>query len=188
MLETPRELYVPDAQKAVAYTESAIALGDGREVLEPRTLAKMLDALDVERQENVLVIGANHGYATALMAHMATSVVAVEEDEAIARDAEEALSSENVDNAAIMAGSLVEGQPKAGPFDVILIEGGVERVPDTLLDQLAEGGRIGAIFMEGAIGQARVGVKAEGRIGWRFAFNATAPILPGFAEEKAFAL
>lgn len=188
MLHTPREAYVPAPRRAVAYSEGTIAFKDSREMLEPRALGKLLDALDIERSDNVLVIGANFGYATALLAHMATSVVAIESDPAIAQEAEDALAANGVDNAAIIAGDMTAGQPKAGPFDVILIEGGVEQVPEALLDQLAEGGRIGAIFVEGANGQARIGIRTEGRIGWRFAFNLTAPILPGFETEKTFAL
>lgn len=188
MLETPREAFVPDAHSAVAYSESTIALPDGREIMEPRTLAKLLDALDIERTENVLVIGANHGYATALLAHMATSVVAVEPDEAIAAETEEALSTHGVDNAAIIAGDMPLGQPKAGPFDVILIEGGVEMIPESLTEQLADGGRIAAIFVGDGAGEARIGVRVDGRLGWRSAFNTIAPVLPGFTRDRTFAL
>ena len=188
MLDTPREAFVPEGQRAVAYSETALPLPGGREMLEPRTLAKMLDALDVEREEDVLVIGAEMGYAAALLAKMAASVVAVEEDAEMAADAEAALAAHGIDNAAVVAGPLAEGQAKAAPFDVILVAGGVETLPAALTDQLRDGGRIAAIFMDGALGEARLGVRAEGRMGWRFAFNATAPVLRGFAKARAFAL
>ena len=188
MLDTPREAFVPEGQRAVAYSETALPLPGGREMLEPRTLAKMLDALDVEREEDVLVIGAEMGYAAALLAKMAASVVAVEEDAEMAADAEAALAAQGIDNAAVVAGPLPEGQAKAAPFDVILVAGGVEALPAALTDQLRDGGRIAAIFMDGPLGEARLGVRAEGRMGWRFAFNATAPVLPGFAKARTFAL
>ncbi|UWQ20196.1 protein-L-isoaspartate O-methyltransferase [Jannaschia sp. W003] len=188
MLDVPREAFVPRGREAVAYGETSIPLGDGREILEPRTLAKLLDAVGVERDETVLVVGANLGYATALLSRMATSVVAVEEDEAMAADAEAALAALGADNAVVMTGPLAAGLPKAAPFDVILVEGGVEEVPAALLDQLRDGGRIAAIFVDGRLGQARVGVRAEGRMGWRYAFDADAPVLPGFARERSFAL
>ena len=108
--------------------------------------------------------------------------------EAMAAEAEQILSQEAVDNAAVIAGPLGKGAAKHGPYDVITIQGGVEEVPEAILAQLKDGGRIGAVFMEGALGVARVGYKAEGRISWRFAFNATAPVLPGFAVTHVFSL
>ena len=188
MLDVPREVFVPAGQAAVAYSDGPLPLPDGREIAEPRTTAKLLDALDVARGDAVLVVGAGLGYATALLGHMAESVVAVEADAALAAEAEAALAQAGIDNAAVVAGDMAAGLPKAAPFDVVLIDGGVERVPDALLDQLAEGGRVAAIFMDGRLGEARVGVKAEGRMGWRFEFNATAPVLPGFARERGFVL
>ena len=77
---------------------------------------------------------------------------------------------------------------KAGPYDAIVVEGGIETLPDALADQVKEGGRIAAVFMEGALGEVRLGYKSMGRISWRPIFNATLPVLPGFAREKDFAL
>ena len=83
---------------------------------------------------------------------------------------------------------LIAGDAKHGPYDVIVVQGGVEVMPDALLAQLKDGGRIGAVFMEGALGIARIGHKSNGKVTWRFAFNATAPVLPGFAAPRAFVL
>ncbi|WP_308914892.1 protein-L-isoaspartate O-methyltransferase [Jannaschia sp. LMIT008] len=188
MLDVPREAFVPSAQRDVAYSETPLPLGDGREMLEPRTLAKLLDLLDVEREDDVLVIGGNLGYSTALLAHMARSVVSIECDDAMVGEAEAALTGLGVDNAVVLCAPLTDGKPDAAPFDVILIEGAVMRFPDVLLDQLAEGGRIVAIVQGDAVGEARIGIKSEGRIGWRYAFNADGPVLPGFAVERQFAL
>lgn len=188
MLSVPREVYVPRDKREAAYVGENIALRPGRVVLEPRTLAKLLDALDIHPSELVLDLGCGLGYSAAVIARLADAVVAVEEDEAMAAEAEQTLSQESVDNAAVIVGSLAGGAAKHGPYDVITIQGGVERVPEALLAQLKDGGRIGAIFMEGALGVARIGYKSDGQISWRFAFNATAPVLPGFAAERAFAL
>lgn len=188
MLAVPREAFVPAARREAAYVGQNVPLISGRVVLEPRTLAKMLDALDIQPTELVLDLGAGLGYSTAVIARMAEAVVAVEEDETLAADATRALAAQGVDNAAVMAAALTAGAPKHGPYDVITVQGGVEQMPDAILAQLKDGGRIGAIFMEGALGTVKIGYKEGGRMTWRFAFNAAAPVLPGFAAERSFAL
>ena len=188
MLSVPREAYVPAARRDAAYVGENLALAPARVVLEPRTIAKLLDGLDVQPDELVLDIGCGLGYSTALLARMAEAVVAVEEDEAMAAEAQRTLSGEGVDNAAVVTGPLAAGSKRHGPFDVITVQGGVEAVPAALLDQLKEGGRIGAIFMTGGLGVARVGYKIDGAISWRDLFNAAAPVLPGFGAARGFAL
>jgi protein-L-isoaspartate(D-aspartate) O-methyltransferase len=188
MLSVPRETFVPDAKREAAYVGENLILGPGRVVLEARTLAKLLDALDVQPEELVLDVGCGLGYSAAVIARLAETVVAVEEDEFLAADAQRILSEEGVDNAVVVTGKLVEGSAKCAPYDVITIEGGVEEVPETILAQLKEGGRIGAIFMDGALGTARIGYKTGDQITWRSVFNAAAPVLPGFAKPRGFAL
>jgi protein-L-isoaspartate(D-aspartate) O-methyltransferase len=188
MLSVPREAFVPAQMREAAYAGEHVTLGNGRVVLDPRTLAKMLDALDIQGTETVLDIGCGLGYSSAIIARMAEAVVAVEEDEALATEAQRALSAQGVDNAAVNHGKLAAGAPKAGPYDVIVLQGAAEVIPDSLVSQLKEGGRIGALFMEGNLGVARVGYKIDGRITWRQVFNASAPVLPGFEMRKAFAL
>lgn len=188
MLAVPREVYVPAAKREAAYIGENLDLAPGRVMLEARTLAKMLDALDVQPTETVLDLGCGLGYSAAVIARMAHAVVAVEEDAALAAEAQRTLSAEGVDNAAVIVGPLAAGNAKNAPYDVITLQGGVEVVPEALLAQLREGGRIGAIFMDGALGTAMVGYKVDGKLSWRFAFNAAAPVLPGFAKARAFAL
>ena len=191
MLDVPREAYVPGGAEAVAYAEEAIPLGDGREMLEPRTLAKIFDALALAPHEDVLVVGAALGYSTALAARLAASVVAVEEDPALFAETEANLAAQEVLNAAVIEGPLAEGAPKAAPFDAILVDGGVEWVPDALTAQLKEGGRIAVIVRAAAgrdMGEMRIGRRIGDRISWRMEFNAGAAPLPGFAAPKAFAL
>lgn len=188
MLSVPREVFVPSSKREAAYVGENIEIGAGRVVLEARTLAKLLDALDIQPTELVLDLGCGLGYSTAVIARLADAVVAVEEDEALAAEAQRSLSAEGVDNAAVVTGPLVAGDAKHAPFDVITVQGGVEVVPAALLDQLREGGRIGAVFMEGALGVARVGYKIDGVVSWRQVFNAAAPVLPGFAAPRGFVL
>jgi len=188
MLSVRRELFVPSEQIEAAYVSENIGLAPGRVVLEPRTFSKMLDAVNIEGDELVLDIGAGYGYSSAVIAQMAEAVIAVEEDEALATDAQSVLSDEGVDNVVVHTGPLTEGAAEHGPYDVILVQGGVAELPSGLLDQLKEGGRIGCLFMEGALGVARVGYKLDGDISWRYAFNASAPVLPGFEKKVAFAL
>ena len=161
-------------------------LARGRVVLDPRVFAKMLDAIAVGPKDLVLDVGCGLGYSAAVLARMAEAVIALEEDEGLAAGAETALTAHAVDNAVVQKGPLAAGVPAHGPYDAIVIEGAVTRVPDALTDQLKPGGRIVAIFQDGANGQARLGLRTETGIAWRRIFDATAPILPGFATAKAF--
>lgn len=188
MLSVPREKFVPRDKREAAYVGENIDLGGGRVVLEPRTLAKILDALDIAGDEMVLDIGAGLGYSSAVIARMAEAVIAVEEDESLASEAESQLSEIGADNVAIHQGPLSEGAATHGPYDVIVLQGAVEHLPETLLAQLKEGGRIACLFMEGALGVVRIGYKIDGEISWRFSFNAGAPVLPGFERHRSFTL
>jgi len=186
MLSVPREAFVPDAARTLAYVGGPITLTPTRQLMEPRTIAKMLEALDVTPADLVLEIAPGLGYTTALLAHLAEAVVAIEEDPVLAAEAEAALSAENVDNAAVLTAPLTAGSAKNGPYDVIVAFGGVEEIPQSVTDQLKDGGRIMAVFMQGALGEARLGRKLDGVISWRMEFNATAPVLPGFARQPGF--
>ncbi len=188
MLTVRREAYVPSARREVAYVDANIALQPSRVILEPRTLAKMLDAMEVEQSDVVLNIGAGLGYTAAVLSRMAEAVIAVEQDETLAKDAEAALIEQGADNVVVIEAPLAEGAAKHGPYDAILIEGAVEMVPAALTDQLKDGGRIAAVFAKGALGECRIGYKIDGNVSWRLAFNAGAPVLPGFEAEKAFSL
>lgn len=188
MLTIPREEFVPAAKREAAYMGENLELGAGRVLLEPRTLAKMLDALDVSQDELVLDIGSGIGYSAAVIARMAEAVVALEEDETLASEAVEALMAVGADNVIAQTGALTQGAAEHGPYDVIVIEGAVQSLPDDIAAQLKDGGRIAAIFVEGALGEARIGHKQNGQISWRMAFNAGAPVLPGFERAAVFEL
>ena len=188
MLAVPREVYVPSDKREAAYVGENLPLGGDRVMLEARTLAKMLDALNIQPSEVVLDIGCGLGYSAAVIARMADAVVAVEEHEALAAEAQRVLAAEGVDNAAVITGPAADGCAKCGPYDVITLQGGVEMVPQALIDQLKDGGRIAALFMDGALGAMKIGHKTGTKMVWRFAFNAAAPVMAGFASRHAFAL
>ena len=188
MLHVPREVYVPRDRQEAAYIGANVEISPGRVMLEPRTVAKILDSLDIQPSEMVLDLGCGLGYSSAVIARLADTVVAVEDDADLAAEAQRALSDEGVDNAVVVAGPLTEGAAKHGPYDVITIQGGIEQLPDALLAQLKDGGRIAAVFMTGALGTVKTGLKQDGQITWRFAFNASAPVLAGFGRVASFAL
>ena len=188
MLSVPREAFVPDRLREAAYLGENLDLGEGRVVLDPRTLAKMLDALDIEGDDLVLDIGAAHGYSSAVIARMAEAVVGVEADATLVEEAQRTLLEHGADNVIMQQGDLATGAPDHGPYDVILLQGAVEHLPEAITDQLKEGGRMACLFLEGALGVVRIGYKIDGRLNWRYAFNAGAPVLPGFERHAAFTL
>ena len=188
MLRVPREEFVPDGKVEAAYVGENLTLEEGRVLLDPRTLAKMLDALDITPSDLVLDIGCGTGYSSALMQGMAQAVIGLEEDEALAESAETALARAGAETVVLVRGKLTEGATDHAPYDVIILQGGIEELPQALIGQLAEGGRVCALFMDGALGVVRLGVRKGDVIGWRDIFNAAAPVLPGFEKARAFSL
>ena len=188
MLTVPRENFVPVEKRETAYVGGDVPLGNGRVVLDPRVLAKMLDVLNIQDDELVLDLGCGLGYSSAVIARMAQAVVAVEEDEALAKEAAAALAEIGSDNVAVEVGRLAAGAAQHGPYDVAILQGGVEEIPDEILAQVKEKGRICAIFLDGALGVVRIGYKIDGEMSWRMVFNATASVLPGFEKRAEFAL
>ncbi|MGR3505340.1 MAG: protein-L-isoaspartate O-methyltransferase family protein [Paracoccaceae bacterium] len=188
MLNVAREEFVPDRLREAAYVGENLDLGQGRVMLEPRTLAKMLDALDLQRSDLVLDLGCGLGYSAAVAARLAEAVVAVESDEAMADEAQAILSREGADNVIMHQAPLAEGAPQHGPYDAIMVQGGVTEVPEALIGQIKDGGRIACLFMHGALGVVRIGYWLDGKISWRDAFNASAPVLAGFEKQTEFSL
>lgn len=188
MLNIPREAFVPAEKSDVAYAEINLPLARDRVLLQPRTLAKMLDALAIRDNELVLDVASGSGYSTAVIAQMAEAVVAVEPSEDLAKDAQAAFEAVGVTNIAVEVAAAEAGAPEHGPYDVLIVQGGVETLPKALQDQVKDGGRIAAIFMDGALGVARLGIKRGDQVLWRDIFNASAPVLDGFKISRTFAL
>ncbi len=188
MLTVPREAFVPRDRVEAAYASEHVDLGEGRVLLDPRVFAKILDALNLSNNDLVLDIGAGYGYSSAVIARIAEAVVAVEDDETRFGEAENLMAEHHADNVILHAGALSAGAPEHGPYDAIIVEGGVEVLPEGLTEQLKEGGRMAVIFMENALGTVRVGHKLDGKMSWRYAFNGTAPIVEGFEKSAEFAL
>ncbi|MEM7524091.1 MAG: protein-L-isoaspartate O-methyltransferase [Pseudomonadota bacterium] len=188
MIATPRERFAPAAQSDVAYADAPLALGGGREGLEPRVFAKLLDGARIGPDDLVLDIAPGLGYSTAVMARMAAAVIAVEPDEEMAAAAAATLADLEIDNSVLRAGDASLGDPDHAPFDAIFINGGVAARPDALCAQLKDGGRLVAIDMSGAAGRAVAYIRNGDVIQARRLFDASAPIAPGFSAERAFAL
>jgi protein-L-isoaspartate(D-aspartate) O-methyltransferase len=186
MLRLPREEFVPDALVEAAYIGENLTLDGGRVLLDPRTLAKMLDALEITRSDLVLDIGCATGYSSALILRMAQAVVAVEEDDALAQAAESALARTGSETVVLHTGPLAQDAAAHAPYDVMIVQGGIEEFPQALVGQLREGGRVAALFMRGALGVVRLGIRKGDEVTWRDIFNAAAPVLPGFAATAVF--
>ncbi len=188
MLRVERELFVPREKREAAYIGENVDLGDSRVVLDPRTLGKMLDYLNIQNDELVLDIGVGLGYSSALISRLSEAVVALEDEPGRMAEAEETLARVGADNVVLHCGALAEGAAQHGPYDVIMLQGAVEHMPDNILEQLKDGGRIACIFNEEALGIVKIGHKLNLKVNWRFAFNAAAPVLTGFERHKAFTL
>ena len=186
MQVVPRELFVPPALAAQAYSDGEIRLGNGRVLLRPMTLAKLIQAANVRPGDHVLDVGCGTGYSSAVLSHLGASAVALEEDAALARAAETALAAAGVRHVRFVEGPLPAGWPAEAPFDVILFEGATEVVPNELGGQLKPQGRLAAIFGSGPAGKAMIYRRIEGKLVGRPAFDAAAPVLPGFAAPAAF--
>ena len=186
MRELPREAYLPESLQARAYIDDDLPLGGGRYLIEPMVVARLLQAADVRATDNTMVVGAGTGYAAALLAKLASSVVAVESDAELGDRGIAALAHVSIANVLWYKGNLAEGAAKQGPYDVILIDGGVEIVPQGLLDQLAEGGRLVTVRREQRLGHAILMQKDRGVVSQRILFDANVPLLAAFAKPPGF--
>lgn len=191
MLAVPREQFLPDALKPVAYMDGDLALpgiSPARAVLAPRTFARLVQLADLGEAAAVLLVGACAGYSGAVLARMGARVVALESDAALADATVRNLAATGVAGVDIVKGDLTAGAADQGPFDAIIVEGAVEDIPAGLLDQLKDGGRLVAIQTNGATGRAvawqRLGANFDRVIG----FDAAATPLPGFRKPHVFAL
>ncbi|UCI33810.1 protein-L-isoaspartate O-methyltransferase family protein [Mesorhizobium sp. B4-1-4] len=190
MLVVPREIFVGAPQRDLAYIDEDIRIADGadgaRYLMEPSPLAKLMQLAEISPTDSALDIGCGTGYASAILSRLARSVVALESESTLAETARSLLSPLGCGNVTVVQGPLAQGHAAAAPYDVIFIGGSVAKVPATLLDQLAEGGRLVAVEGQGNSGVARLFFKSGGIVTGRRAFNAAIKPLPGFEREHAF--
>jgi len=178
-----RENFVPRAARAIAYADVPVEVAPGRFLLEPRCFAKLLQLAAITAEDRILDVGCATGYSAAVLARLGGKVVAVEQDADLMRVASESLATTTV---VLVQGALIDGARAEGPFDVIMVEGAIEQVPETLLAQLAEGGRLVAVMNDGPQGKATLFLKEHGGIGRRAVFDAAAPVLAGFKKMMGF--
>ena len=184
----PREIFVPKQLAGGAYVDAPIAIGNGRALMEPMVLARLLQAAQIKASDVVLDIGVASGYSAAVLSRVASTVVALESDSELAGRASAALASLNVDNVAVVTGALPDGDAAHGPYDVIVMEGRVAGVPQAILDQLADGGRLVAVVDDAqGMGRATIFSRFGNVLSHRVVFDAAAPRLPGFSAPAVFA-
>ena len=182
----PREAFVPTGFKGVAYVDEAIPLGGGRYLMEPLVTARLIQAAEPKAQDLALVIGCGTGYGAAVLSHLAGTVVAVESDGGLAKEANQILSGLGMDTVAVMEGHLEEGYRKQAPYDVIFFDGAVADVPEAISSQLAEAGRLVAVVSANRVGKAMLMTRYHDRVSSREVFDAGTPLLPGFERSESF--
>lgn len=186
--ELPRERFLPEGLRSVAYADDDVPLGNGRFMMEPMVLARLIQVLQPRAEDKALVAAAGLGYGAAILARLTKSVVAVETDAALAAAAAKTLQELGVSGVQQVAGQAEQGVAASGPYDMILIEGAVPEVPKAIADQLAEGGRLATVIADpsGALGVAHLFVKQGGVVSGRPLFDAGTPLLPGFERPARF--
>ncbi len=189
-LSVPRERFVEEPIRELAYIDEdiRIAEGDGgaRFLMEPSPLARLLQLAEIKSRDSVLDVGCGTGYSSAILSHVAGSVTALESDPALAGKARETLAALGCDNVSVVEGVLRDGWKAAAPYDVIVLQGSIDELPEPLQAQLAEGGRLVAVEGRGNAGVARIFLNTDGVVTGRRAFNAAIRPLPGFERSRVF--
>lgn len=188
VMETlPREVFLPEERRALAYIDEDVPIGDGRYLTEPMVIARMIQAVEPAAGDVALVVGCATGYASAVLGKLVSTVVALETSHGLATRAQSALAELGIDNAAVVEGPLEQGYAKQAPYDVILIDGQVAEVPEVILEQLAEGGRLATVEKPAdRVGRLVRYVRYQGAISKLDMFDAAIPPLPGFEPEQSF--
>jgi protein-L-isoaspartate(D-aspartate) O-methyltransferase len=190
MLAVPREAFVPENQRAMAYLDLDLDISEGgsakRFLIKPVVIAKMLQAAEIGDTDRVLVTGWATGYAAAVVAHLAGQVTATESDQAHAAKARAVLAELGLGNVTFRAADPVDGDPENAPYDVIVLDGATEIVPDRLYGQLKEGGRLVGVFAQSKPPRAMIVTRSHGDFGHRALFDATVPVLPGLQRRPEF--
>ncbi len=187
LADVPRERFLDRHLHGIAYIDEDLAIGDGRYLMEPMVLARMIQALALDPGAVVLDAGCATGYSSAVLARLATAVVALECDAVLARQATLNFAEIGVDNVVVVEGELSHGHAEQAPYQAILLNGAVPKIPDELIAQLAEGGRLCAVTNVGS-GSGRVVriVRHGDTVAKRVLFDANVAPLPGFDSEPGF--
>ena len=181
-----RKDYTPENFKDFSYSEKNIYLGNERYLLKPAITAKLLSALEVETLETVLIIGSATGYSAAIISKIAETVICIEEDQDLITFSESIASSSSINNIVFINNKLSKGYIDQGPYSCILIEGGIEEVPNIILDQIAEGGKLVTVIMQNVTGSAVKYIRKNNQIISQFLFSIEAPSLKSFEKAKKF--
>jgi protein-L-isoaspartate(D-aspartate) O-methyltransferase len=190
MLAVPREAFVPEHQRAMAYLDLNLDVSEGGSVrrclMKPAVTAKLLQAAEIVETDSVLVAGCCTGYTAALAARLAAKVTATEVDPALAAKAREVLAELGLGRVTVRAADVAEGDPANGPYDVIVLDGATEITPEPLYRQLKEGGRLVGVFAQTQPQRAMIVTHSHGDFGYRPLFDAAVPVLPGLERRPAF--
>jgi protein-L-isoaspartate(D-aspartate) O-methyltransferase len=190
MLALPREAFVPENQRALAYLDLDLDVSGGasakRFLIKPAVTARMLQAAEIKEADNVLVVGCATGYSAALVAKLARQVTATESDPSLAAKAGDILAQLGLGNVTVRASVAAAGDPANAPYDVIVLNGATEITPDRLYGQLKDGGRLVGVFAMQRPQRATVVTRSHGDFGNRALFDAAAPVLPGLERPPAF--
>jgi protein-L-isoaspartate(D-aspartate) O-methyltransferase len=190
MLALPREAFVPESQRALAYLDLDLDVSEGgsvtRYLIKPVVIAKMLQAADIKDTDSVLVVGCASGYTAALVARLAGKVTATEVDPTLAAKAGDVLAQLGFDKVTVRAAGTAEGDPANAPYDAIVLDGATEITPDRLYGQLKDGGRLVGVFAMSTPPRATIVTHSHGDFGNRALFDATVPVLPGLERRPAF--
>ena len=184
--DLPREAFLPVDLQAFAYSDGELNIAEGRSMLAPMTSARMLQCLELKEKDACLVIGRASGYIAAVMARLAYVVFALCDDKMLSSETTSVCNQLGLDNVISVTGPLEKGWVKEAPYDAIFIDGAVEILPDVILDQMADGGRLTAIVQENGVGRATRFLKSGAARSGRVLFDAKAPILPNFELPQNF--
>lgn len=189
MRKIPREKFVPRQLQGFAYVDEDVPLGNGRYLREPVIIARLIQAAEIKKSDIVLDIGCNTGYSTAVMGHLAATVVGLEIEDTLANEADKLLHDLDIINVVVVRqGKLSEGYAAQGPYNVIFINGSVSAVPDGIKNQLADGGRLVTVVSKhGHMGRAVLIERHGDHFSTRELFDAATPTLVGFEADKSFA-
>jgi len=190
MLALPREAFVPENLRALAYLDLDLDVSEGgaakRFLIKPVVTAKMLQAAEVKDTDNVLVVGCASGYTVALVAKLAARVTATESESSLAAKARDVLATLGLGNVTVLVAAAAEGDSADAPYDVIVLNGATEIVPEGLYRQLKDGGRLVGVFAMSRPPRATIVTHSHHDYGNRMLFDATVPVLPGLERPPAF--